>query len=94
MMDTETMSNKRALDWAIVEELLSETQLRKLNMLHHIPDAPNTITTQELRKRLKEDGFEVSLRGIQRDLAALQDTFPLVMREDPQMRLYHWSWQV
>src|SRR5512137_233563 len=42
--------------------------MRQLLMLDMIPRQPRKISTSELKSRLEEEGYQVSLRTIQRDL--------------------------
>lgn len=66
-----------------------QTALRYLLMLQHIPRQPQKIDPASLRERLRGQGFDVSVRTIQRDLNDLSDVFPLVV--DERSRPYGWS---
>lgn len=45
-----------------------DTLLRLIALLRLIPRAPGRISTTTLLEKLKDDGFSVSLRTVQRDL--------------------------
>lgn len=57
---------------------MSDSSLRLLILLKQIPRDPMFISSQDLHQRMQDHGFSVSLRTIQRDLAALSAHFPLV----------------
>lgn len=65
-----------------------DTLPRLVTMLCLIPPAPATTTSSVLQEKLKERGFEVDLRSIQRDLQKLSATFPLVCSQQSPRR---WS---
>jgi predicted DNA-binding transcriptional regulator YafY len=69
---------------------MADTLLRQWAMLRLIPRAPRKIDAARLERLLFEEGFEVNLRSIQRDLNTLSTKFPLLcdMREKP----YGWYW--
>ncbi len=50
---------------------MTETLLRQLEMLRHIPHLPRKISAADLLVRLSNAGYEVDLRTIQRDLNKL-----------------------
>lgn len=52
---------------------MTETLLRQLEMLRHIPHLPKKISTADLLTRLNDAGYEVNLRTIQRDLNKLAE---------------------
>ncbi len=69
---------------------MNDTLLRTWAMLRMIPRYPRTVTTATVKSRLADDGWNVSLRTIQRDLIKLSEVFPLSSDEaKPQ----GWSWQ-
>lgn len=70
---------------------MSDTLLRSLQMLQLIPRSPRKIETTKVRNFLKEYGFEVSVRTIQRDLIKLSSIFPLI--SDERNKPYGWSWK-
>lgn len=69
---------------------MADTLLRQWAMLRLIPRAPRRIDAGTLASLLAEEGFEVNLRSIQRDLNTLSTRFPLHcdMREKP----FGWCW--
>ncbi len=64
---------------------MSDPSLRMLLILQSIPREPRFISSHDLRSRMEDSGFSVSLRTIQRDLSALSTHFPLIQNE-PQGR--------
>lgn len=50
---------------------MTETLLRQLEMLRHIPHLPKKISTADLLTRLNNAGYAIDLRTIQRDLNKL-----------------------
>lgn len=69
---------------------MSETAIRYLSMLRMVPRYPRSITAPELATRLQEQGFELGIRSIQRDLGKLSATFPLL--SDESSRPFRWSY--
>jgi len=69
---------------------MEATVLRYLSMLRHIPRHPRRVTARELVAKLKGEGFQVTLRSVQRDLDGLSGPFALVC--DERARPYGWSW--
>lgn len=65
--------------------------MRSMTMLKLIPRFPKKIGTRGLEEELKKQGFEVSLRTIQRDLMELQGLFP-GLRCDGKTDMAGWSW--
>ena len=63
---------------------------RQWAMLRAIPRSPQKATTGEIESRLRDEGFEVSRRTIERDLHTLSVQFPLVL--DDRSKPYGWSW--
>jgi predicted DNA-binding transcriptional regulator YafY len=59
----------------------SHTTLRQISMLKLIPKSPSFILTKLLQQQLAEQGFEVSLRTIQRDLDNLSTIMGLTSSE-------------
>lgn len=66
------------------------TTARQFAMLQSIPRNPLKATTAEIETRLRDEGFEVSRRTIERDLHALSARFPLQL--DDRAKPYGWSW--
>jgi predicted DNA-binding transcriptional regulator YafY len=69
---------------------MSETLIRQWQMLRLIPRAPRKISSAGLEAALRDEGFEVNRRTIQRDLQHLAGVFPLIV--DDQHVPYGWSW--
>ncbi len=74
--------------------------LRNLILLRMIPRHPGSISTIELRDALEREGFQISLRSLQRDLGGkLSQRFDLLCsKDDPDpaiagQRPYRWSYQ-
>lgn len=59
-------------------------------MLQAIPRSPLKATTAHIEDRLRDEGFDVSRRTVERDLHALSGRFPLSL--DDRSRPYGWSW--
>ena len=59
-------------------------------MLQLIPRAPLKTYSKELKEKLKERGYDVNERTIQRDLVALERVLPLIC--DDRDKPYGWSW--
>ena len=77
-----------------------DTLLRNLVLLRLIPRAPASISTTQLLNALAEEGFDITLRQLQRDLdGKLSDRFDLICsKDDPdetisKQRPYRWSYQ-
>ncbi len=64
---------------------MSGSAIRLLVLLQNIPREPHFISSQDLRDRMEDDDFPVSLRTIQRDLLNLSIHFPLI-KNTPQGR--------
>ena len=60
-------------------------------MLRCIPRQPRKIDASSIQGRLDEQGLNVSLRTIQRDLVELSRIFPLL--SDDRTKPFGWSWQ-
>jgi len=67
-----------------------ETLLRQWAMLRFIPRHPRRIDTGRLRAELQKQGYEITLRTIQRDLNKLSAVLPLVC---DQSKPQGWWWQ-
>ena len=57
---------------------MADSSLRLLLLLRQIPREPRSISSQQLHERLKDAGYPVSLRTVQRDLVTLSSHFPIV----------------
>lgn len=58
-----------------------DTLLRQLTLLRLIPRFPHYISTQILQEKLRERGFKVDLRTVQRDLNRLSVSFALFSKK-------------
>jgi len=68
---------------------MPDPTLRQITLLQLLPRRGAGCTTEELRRRLDERGYGVSLRTVQRDLDRLSIQFPLVREGDIIPR---WRW--
>ena len=66
-----------------------QSVLRYLMMLRHVPRQPHKVDAKTLQQRLSEQGIEVSVRTIQRNLVELSEVFPLTT--DERSKPYGWS---
>lgn len=66
-----------------------DTLLRLIALLRLIPRAPGRIATTTLLEKLKDDGFLVSLRTVQRDLDRL--SIPFALQRDESSPSFRWS---
>jgi len=69
---------------------MADTFLRQWAMLKLIPHAPRKLDTTNLRNQLIDQGFDVDVRTLQRDLKALSNMFPL--RCDTRSKPFGWQW--
>ena len=67
-----------------------ETLLRQWAMLRLIPRHPRRIDTGRLRVELQNQGYDITLRSVQRDLNKLSAALPLVC---DQSKPQGWWWQ-
>lgn len=68
-----------------------DTLLRQWQMLRLIPRYPAKITAGDICDRLAADGFKVTKRTVERDLASLSEVFPLL--SDEREKPFGWSWE-
>lgn len=66
-----------------------QSVLRYLMMLRHVPRQPHKIDAKTLQQRLYEQGIDISVRTIQRNLIELSEVFPLTT--DERSKPYGWS---
>ena len=69
----------------------NDTLYRQWLLLSKIPRFPRQITIGELRAYLEDEGFDVHIRTIQRDLDKLSTIFPLSCKN--QGRTNYWFWE-
>ncbi|RHW21293.1 WYL domain-containing protein [Pseudomonas jilinensis] len=67
-----------------------DTLLRLFALLRLIPQQPKFIASTTLQEKLTEQGFDVDLRTVQRDLNRLSIPFALISHKEPSGR-YQWS---
>ena len=67
----------------------SDPLLRNLSLLQLIPRYPGGISTSDLQGKLNAQGFDISLRSLQRDLNKLSVQFPLMC--DDSTKPHRWS---
>lgn len=73
-----------------MKEDASQTLARQWTMLRAIPRGPLKATTAEIEGKLRDEGFSISRRTVERDLHTLSSRFPLVL--DDRTKPYGWSW--
>ncbi|MCH8536275.1 MAG: WYL domain-containing protein [Alkalimonas sp.] len=66
----------------------SDTLLRTLTLLQLLPRSPSSISTSDLQQKLKDRGFEITLRSLQRDLNKLSAQFPLLCEDTQKPHLW------
>ena len=73
--------------------MIKDTSLRNLLMLRMIPREPHTITADILRERLADQGYDIHLRTIQRDLNKYSLKFDIrnLKSEDSSANCWCWS---
>jgi len=69
---------------------MSDTFMRQWQMLRLIPRFPSKVSTSDLVHSLADEGFVVTRRTLQRDLAKLAVIYPLVC--DERNKPFGWSW--
>lgn len=69
---------------------MSDTVLRQWSVLQILPRHPRKITAKQIENDLRDQGFDVSKRTIERDLENLSGIWPVVA--DQRSRPYGWSW--
>jgi len=69
---------------------MSDTFMRQWHMLRLIPRMPSKVSTSDLVHSLADEGFKVTRRTLQRDLAKLAVIYPLVC--DERDKPFGWSW--
>lgn len=68
---------------------MADTAIRYISMLQLIPRYPRSISTTALQVTLAEQGFDINVRSIQRDLEKLSAYFPLIA--DETVKPFAWS---
>ncbi len=67
-----------------------DAMFRNWHMLKNIPAHGNGITVSELTSRLKDSGFSISTRSVQRNLVDLSIAFPITNDESTKAPRWHW----
>ena len=67
-----------------------ETLMRHWNMLQMLPKFPRKISTPEVHQRLADNGFQTTIRTVQRDLDKLSAHFP-IYGDDNKPRGWCWA---
>ena len=71
---------------------MSQVLRRQWATLNRIPRTPSKVGTRELMDELCKEGFDVSLRSIQRDLNMLSTIFPGLQSDDnPDAAGWYWE---
>ncbi|WP_043739805.1 hypothetical protein [Thioalkalivibrio nitratireducens] len=68
----------------------SDQVYRQWQLLRAIPRAPQRRSTRELYEHLRHNGYDITVRSVQRDLAALSTQFGFV--DETQGRTAYWYW--
>lgn len=68
---------------------LKDPLIRCLTLLQLIPRQPARCATSTLHSKLKDKGFNISERSVQRDLLKLAESFPIVCHDEE--RPFYWS---
>lgn len=69
-----------------------DPSLRYLVMLQMIPSEPSSIDADTIRERLEDQGYDVTLRTVQRDLVKLSEKFSILDIKDEDSRALKWYW--
>lgn len=68
------------------------TALRLLSLLRKIPRQPNCAKASDLHRSLQNEGYPVSIRTVQRDLAFLSSKFPITTDHQAGREGAIWFW--
>lgn len=68
---------------------MADTAIRYISMLQLIPRHPRSISTTALQTALADQGFDINVRSVQRDLEKLSAFFPLLA--DESVKPFAWS---
>ena len=69
---------------------MSDVVLRQIATAELIPRYPKKITANEIQENLKDRGYDITIRSVQRDLQQLSRIFPLMT--DERSIPFGWSW--
>ena len=70
---------------------MSDSVLRMIKMTERIPRYPAKVTANQIQDFLKNHGYSISLRSVQRDLNELSRLFPIEC--DDKSIPFGWSWK-
>ena len=70
---------------------MSDSVLRMIKMTERIPRYPSKVTANQIQDFLKNLGYSISLRSVQRDLNELSRLFPIEC--DDKSIPFGWSWK-
>ena len=70
---------------------MSDSVLRMIKMTERIPRYPSKVTANQIHDFLKNLGYSISLRSVQRDLNELSRLFPIEC--DDKSIPFGWSWK-
>lgn len=65
------------------------TTYRQLAMLELIPRYPDSISTKQIADSLASDGYDISVRSVQRDLIKLTDMYGLEFRNEQRSQYWY-----
>jgi predicted DNA-binding transcriptional regulator YafY len=68
----------------------TDTLSRQWSLLRTVPAYPHWLSTRELHQRTWDQGHEVNIRTIQRDLDFLSSPFPLL--SETRGKTHYWQW--
>lgn len=68
---------------------MSDTVMRYIAMLKHVPKHPGGVTATDLHGKLCELGYGIDKRSVERDLVTLSSSFPITNDEGRPAR-WHW----
>ena len=69
---------------------MPESSLRQIQLLQILPRYPSKVSTNQMLMEMRDLGYLVSMRMIQRDLESLEAVMPIVC--DDRERPFGWSW--
>lgn len=71
---------------------MSDSLLRHLIILHHLPEYPTKVTTRNLLEAVEHEGIKTSMRTIQRDLETLSSLGIFGISADKKSKPAGWYW--
>jgi predicted DNA-binding transcriptional regulator YafY len=71
---------------------MKDTTMRYLATLTMIPREPSITDACIITEKLNEQGYDVTIRTVQRDLVKLSAKFPLVRTKNIDSNAFLWSW--